>query len=277
MSEKPVIIHLHVPKCAGTSIKYSLKERIGHRMLSTEFVDKMAEFEAKSPAERDADYDCIAGHIVWGMHTRFTRPVVYISVVRDPLERLCSFFNFVHLQKNHPTHERLARTLPDINAVNPNWLQRTPGFRAQFTNLICRHFAGHEVTEKNYDALESRLLSDMAEGRFVTGTLDVVQNWLSENDIVQMGRTLPHINRRTDYQADHEFVVASPEMLTPRARRLLLRLNELDYRLIETINWANFMAGRGPRPAEGWQHVQSLRAAEAARLHGGGAAGGKQG
>ncbi|WMS43580.1 sulfotransferase family 2 domain-containing protein [Acuticoccus sp. MNP-M23] len=260
MSTIPVIIHLHVPKCAGTSIKFSLKERIGLRMLSAEHSDEMARFEAMPASERDAAYDCVAGHIVWGMHEKFTRPVIYISVVRDPLERLCSFFNYVHLQPGHPAHERIANTLPDINAINPHWIERTPGFRAQFTNLICRHFAGKEVTEAGYDALETRLLDDMSAGRFVTGTLDVVETWLSENDVVIPGKTLPHVNRSSDYKADHPFVKASPEMLTPRTRRLLLRLNALDYKLIETISWANFVAGRGPRPEEGWRQAQAARA-----------------
>ncbi len=249
-----------MPKCSGTSINTVFQQHFRPRVLTHSDHALVERFEAMSPDERDAAFDCVTGHIQWGLHRKFGRRALYVSAVRDPLERLCSYFNYVHLEPNHPLHETLGRELPDLNGLTHGWLAGHRPLRRAFNNQICRTYAGKPVSENNYQAFEKRVLSDMKAGRFVVGTLDVVERWMAQKGFISDEAPLPHQNRSGGREGPHDFVPASPAMLEQKVRRLLIHLNGLDYRLIEAIGWANYVAGAANRPPEGWQRALNLRA-----------------
>ena len=245
-----VYVHLHVPKCAGTSLNKLMKRRFGDRVLTGDDPAKVAAFEAMSNAERDAAYDCVAGHFPWGVHEKFGRPVRTFSVVREPVSRVCSYFNFLHLWRQHPSHEMMARTLTDLSDLTPEWLRGRPGLRQQWSNFACRAYAGRGVNADTYGAAERQVVDAMRDGRLVVGPLQLVVDWLREEGVIGPDDAPGHDNRSCDHPVTSAFVWASPETLSPRAHALIARRNRLDAALLEAIGWTNFVLGRAERPAD---------------------------
>ncbi|WMS45323.1 sulfotransferase family 2 domain-containing protein (plasmid) [Acuticoccus sp. MNP-M23] len=246
-SEDDVLIHLHVPKCAGSSVNAVLFNRFKKRSVPSGNVQLVTRFHSMTNEERDRDFDCMAGHYQWGLHTKFNREVKYISVVRHPLDRICSYFNYIHLREEHPNHELFGNLL-DINDLQLGWLKSQPNIMTNFCNHLCFAYAGMRIRAVHYDKFEQRVILDIKNGNFIVGSLDDIEKWLRSNGILDKMASIPHENRSANLKSSREFVRASPEMLIPRVRSLLLRLNYFDTKIIEAIHWTNYFFGKGARP-----------------------------
>ena len=67
--------------------------------------DYINKFIALPQEERDR-FDLIVGHFPYGLHRFLTRPCVYVTLLRNPLERFCSFY--LQLLKYHQHSRELA-------------------------------------------------------------------------------------------------------------------------------------------------------------------------
>jgi hypothetical protein len=95
-----VVIFVHIPKCGGTTFNEVLRSIYGDGALVHAEVSE--DFLGKSEADL-ARYAAVSSHFRYGygMHERFGRPGIYLSLVRDPLENFVSFFNDI---TNRPSH-----------------------------------------------------------------------------------------------------------------------------------------------------------------------------
>lgn len=217
-SRQPVLIHLHVPKCAGVSVSQALTRRFGARATGYDRRRKTpATFLAMTPAERDARYDCVFGHIPFGEHRLFGRPPVYISATRDPLERICSFFNFAHTRPNHPMHALLKARLRDLNDLTPA-VATEPVLVRPWRNAFCRVYGGIETAldDAAYQKVERRVAHALKSGRLYAAPLPQIAALLRAIGI----EALPHANR-TDATGFDDFAPATPASLSPRTQSLL--------------------------------------------------------
>ncbi|MBC8170677.1 MAG: sulfotransferase family 2 domain-containing protein [Anaerolineae bacterium] len=101
------LIFLHIPKNAGMSIRQIVaRQYIGQPVFvfGGDHRQELQQFMALSQAERDA-YQCIMGHIRYGVHQLWSDPATYITLLRDPVERTIS--NYYYIQR-HAHHARNA-------------------------------------------------------------------------------------------------------------------------------------------------------------------------
>jgi hypothetical protein len=95
---QPILLFLHIPRTAGTTLnraarlKYNPKARIASRDFRDlqEFVD-----DVRSMPPEDLDrVRYYRGHFSYGLHTLLPKPARYLTVLRDPVDRVLSSYYF---------------------------------------------------------------------------------------------------------------------------------------------------------------------------------------
>jgi tetratricopeptide (TPR) repeat protein len=132
----PTLIFQHVPRCGGTSLRRILKrqfdpsdvlELYGTREeLELARYPTLAAVQHRTPA-------LIAGHFPFGLHRYLPDGAVYVSMLRDPAERILSDYDYIVHNPLHVHHERVAGTgmaatefvaAPELAISNRNGLTR---------------------------------------------------------------------------------------------------------------------------------------------------------
>lgn len=138
----------------------------------------------ENPTEITSQYDCIVSHRPFGDHVRFDRPVTYVSMVRDPIDRLVSYYNYVRSKPDH--YDYALCTSMGLNDWAHHWLTRTP------QNILCHYLAN----AKTYDAAAASCLNNYALIADVTEIDDFFQEFVAMVGKTDAGaRRVPHANR----------------------------------------------------------------------------------
>ncbi len=99
------LIFLHIPKAAGSTMQEIVvrhyKGGKGYRFTGAP--ERFRAFAAMPEAER-ASYDVMTGHVPFGVHRHVPGPSVYMTMLRDPVERIVSHYYFVLSKPDHYLH-----------------------------------------------------------------------------------------------------------------------------------------------------------------------------
>jgi len=104
LAKRPFVVFIHIPKAAGTFLKFYFNSVYGPDRCAW-LSKKLIVSDALKPSQ----------YLVAGGHTPFDaafqqfkdRNPVFISVVRHPIARAVSYYNFLRTQTDHPSHDRL--------------------------------------------------------------------------------------------------------------------------------------------------------------------------
>lgn len=131
-----LLCSMHIPKTAGLSLLALLRKVYGRFVLPGHELaqrDRLQHLASSEPAMA-RQLRAVHGHMPWGFHTWFGRPFVYLAFVRDPVERVISYYDFC---RREPTHNRhpLANEL-SLEA----WVEANPDLCVD--NAMTRFFSG---------------------------------------------------------------------------------------------------------------------------------------
>lgn len=108
--QEQIVIFLHVPKAAGTTLYWVIERQydptvIYHFRWSHLPVD---EFKKIPEAQREA-LRVLKGHMVFGLHEVVAGPSTYVTILRDPVDRVISHYYHVLQNPTHPLHSDVQR------------------------------------------------------------------------------------------------------------------------------------------------------------------------
>lgn len=99
------LIFLHLPKNAGASMNSILKKKyIQNEIFEVRFnadrTGNLTEFKEMPQNKRD-NIKYLSGHFDFGLHEYFSNSSKYVSMMRHPVERTISFYNYIKRKKSH--------------------------------------------------------------------------------------------------------------------------------------------------------------------------------
>ncbi|NVJ64836.1 MAG: hypothetical protein HWD84_11505 [Flavobacteriaceae bacterium] len=157
------VVHLHIPKSAGTSLNIQL---MGHY---PEFarIDARAGSPHQQLAQMSRDkracIGLVAGHCVHGLHRLLPRPVLYLAVLRRPGPRLLSFHRYILRTATHPMHATVTRLAPGFGTFL-ELAQENAALRIEVDNGQLRRISGEmtapQVDTALLDTARRHLLAD---------------------------------------------------------------------------------------------------------------------
>lgn len=97
------LIFVHMFKAGGTSLRRIIRSQFPAKAKVWQSIGKpeeLAAWLALSQDERD-QHDLLMAHEHYGLHQSLTRNATYLTMLRDPVDRILSFFYFVKRTKTH--------------------------------------------------------------------------------------------------------------------------------------------------------------------------------
>jgi len=96
------LIFQHIPKNGGTTFNAILDQIFSNKIIySLDPINSpRKEFESLSDVDREKIV-LLKGHLRFGIHNCFSGNSEYITFLRKPTERICSYYNYVLSQPNH--------------------------------------------------------------------------------------------------------------------------------------------------------------------------------
>ena len=114
------LIFLHLGKTAGMTLASIIRRQYPENRLYKVYSDPaMAAVDrfAALPEDERAYYRAIIGHMHLGMHKLIPGPSTYITVLRDPVERVISAYYYVLERPTHPDHAKIRQSGLDFAGV----------------------------------------------------------------------------------------------------------------------------------------------------------------
>jgi Galactose-3-O-sulfotransferase len=104
------IIFLHLPKTAGETLRRTLKWKYGSEMLYLHTLTEPAESLEQVPLSKRRNARVLTGHLYYGVHEYIPQTCEYITLLREPVARVISFYYYILGRTDHYRHEELVRS-----------------------------------------------------------------------------------------------------------------------------------------------------------------------
>jgi len=104
------IIFLHLPKTGGVTLRTTLKWKYAPDILSFETLTKPAESLAEVPLNQRRKARVLTGHLHYGVHEYMPQRCDYITLLREPIARVISYYYYILGHAKHWRHAELVRS-----------------------------------------------------------------------------------------------------------------------------------------------------------------------
>jgi hypothetical protein len=101
------IAFLHIPKTAGMTLHEILTDQYPntkHKLIYT--VDYTKTYTQLSE-EKKKKIGVIKGHFLYGIHEGMPQMPIYLTMLRNPIARTISGYEFIKIKKDHPFHKEI--------------------------------------------------------------------------------------------------------------------------------------------------------------------------
>lgn len=106
-----VVIFLHIPKAAGMTLNHVLKRQFRpgdiYGLPGRRSHHEMEEFR-RLPVSRKRHIRVLTGHMHFGLHESIPAPATYITIMREPIERMISHYYYVLREPKHYLYKEVV-------------------------------------------------------------------------------------------------------------------------------------------------------------------------
>jgi Galactose-3-O-sulfotransferase len=104
MESNRLIIFVHLPKTAGSTLRYVIERQYEASAIVKLYESDFGE-EVEAIPPRQLERCCvIMGHFYFGVHAFLSKPFTYVTLLRDPVERVISHYYYARLEPAHYFH-----------------------------------------------------------------------------------------------------------------------------------------------------------------------------
>lgn len=121
---------MHIPKASGATLRSIIQNNY---KKSVNWVGKGKGLS--SLKKKVENSDAFMGHVYYGIHKKYSKPSFYITMLRDPVDRVISHYLFMKRSSGHIYHEKV-KDLTIEQFLNSKF------FDVQTKNLQTRYFCG---------------------------------------------------------------------------------------------------------------------------------------
>ncbi|WP_185151571.1 sulfotransferase family 2 domain-containing protein [Peribacillus simplex] len=118
-----LLIFLHIQKTAGSSLRTFVKKQ--YEEGETWFGRTLEDLK---DIEKDK-YQCLGGHFPYGIHENFSRPYSYFTMLREPIDRVISYYSFIQNKETHGKHDRSVGM--DLKSFMKTFDSKTENFQTR--------------------------------------------------------------------------------------------------------------------------------------------------
>ena len=149
------VIFVHIGKTAGTTLSVILIRQYAGQTIFAVDASKGTTIETLKalPDEEKSQINLLRGHILFGLHEDLPQPATYITMLRNPVNRIVSLYYHILREETHYLHEAVTSqkmTLEDYV---------TSGLAGEIDNFQGRALAGYESTRIPVGECDRTLLS----------------------------------------------------------------------------------------------------------------------
>lgn len=238
---KPTLIFLHLPKAAGTTLKSIIRRQYDPDntfVVDDVVIDAYGETGWKSiparvrwerarstfdalPESKKWEINAVMGHMWFGWHEITPRPCVYVTILREPIERTISHYRYIRRMPDHPLSERIRKEGVSLHDFVEMRLAR------RFENVQTKFLTGDfDPDEKAVD----KALSNLDAYFSVAGTLSTFDVDLLRIADKMGWSSLPVYQRRNTAPSQTRVNEVDPATLS-----LIEEHNALDLRVFDHI------------------------------------------
>jgi len=154
------LIFLHIPKTAGSTFHMILNKRYKSDEIKNLFGSRYSEPEIKNfietPVESKKNIRLLKGHMPYGMHNYLPQESKYISVIRNPIERVISQYYYIKKNNYNPLHNLVEKDGMSISEFVSS------GISVGMNNGHCRFLNG-DLDEYKFNQCDDILLDRVKE------------------------------------------------------------------------------------------------------------------
>jgi hypothetical protein len=142
------LVFVHIPKTAGLSLHVALENIYGKESTLRVGNEDALQRLRQRPDYQVIDKAFISGHFFYDdIKNRCQPDAILISILRDPIKRILSNYNYITNWSKHPLYEQTVRqSFSDHVYANRNF----------FRGLCCRHLAGVKKADAAIEIVKSR-------------------------------------------------------------------------------------------------------------------------
>jgi SAM-dependent methyltransferase len=135
---QPLLCVVHIPKTAGSAIRETLISTLGWDKVYWISHKRPLGHWTNSSGDEFSNYVVVGGHVSAADFSKIKRPKIFMSVLRDPVTRAISLFNYI--KRGPDTTHGLRNTFQDLSLIEA--ISSSASFRKDVENRQCALIGG---------------------------------------------------------------------------------------------------------------------------------------